>query len=1055
MKPVPGQRITGVLPHGNIYTVPKPSTRPAKPDTGPKLEPLSYHQRTKPLTPLQQRQLYPSQHMGATPAQVAATHRVTYAGSHASLIPGHENLVAAANALLGPNITGAIGGGHFNPWLIPLEGAGLFPGVGKVLRVPEGLFEGGKVLKAGEGVGSAAKTGADVVKRGSLNPAPRVIRVGDKTFVGPASRPRGYRAGQRALDRAAQARIDRGALPQIGLAESRLASSRVHGLSEDARFYGNETERAIAKTLQAAKLSQPQRYALEMVAHETTPAQWIANNHRVITEGASPGTAKRLLKENTLVQSAAQYVREVPVAQAPEGFATRKTAGTTVVLNPASTAAPKLHAVWGDLVHVSGQRAAMARELGLLAPEAELARLSAPGRFRLGARWQDEFAPVTKDTHIGATVKVDGRYPAKLLGVKGNQADVLMLRRGQARNFRKTVSLDSVQEVTGGSLKGAEHFNGGRVYIPSVSVAKRFYQGEARFQSEILPRVVKGGSEFKHPYTAALAEAGLEVHNPAQLVGNVGLEMQRLYSASRELGGLRGVALPHDVVSDARGAVNLGRQRAVLDQRGWQAIRLGKSPLSQEARRAWVELTGKIERGVQLTPDEHRSLGSLVNDLLPTETEIAKLPPEEIGFVPKAMVGSLADRGDPTSGFARAIGSLSRAAKLAIVYTKPGHVPPRLISNTMMVGVQQGFDLFPTSIATFKLWQYDPQLMRYVDSFMGHRGAYESLVSEGSTKAMEKASHALIGPIAWAADKAPRRVALVYEAAQEAGQHLTVPEMAAYLHRLMAAAPGSEDALRWRMIVQRARVAAGEYGRVNAIERRIMPFVFLYQWGKVATKWSARAAVEHPGKAALVGAGIAENERLNRHYGRHRSIWNTFSTPIGRDANGNPTAINWTTSVPFTTPFEYARQAATVFGHGASPLGESPLSALHPGISTLLELATGRNPETGGAIKGNRILGTLEQFGKQTPPGALIAGKHSRGERAGKFFFSNLFPQTDLTTGGSSPAGGTTGSPSRGTITPRQHAQILQLMKQARSPARQAQIRKQILELERRARNRR
>src|SRR5262249_10807011 len=151
------------------------------------------------------------------------------------LFPSHRDVVAASQALLGPTLTEAIGERSFDPILhhplgAGLETLGLLPGVGKVFRAPEGLLEAGKALREGESAGKAARVAADRVSHGSRHPAPRVVQVGERTFVGPASRSRGLRTAQRALDRAAQRQINRAPLPQIGVAENRLAAWRVHGL---------------------------------------------------------------------------------------------------------------------------------------------------------------------------------------------------------------------------------------------------------------------------------------------------------------------------------------------------------------------------------------------------------------------------------------------------------------------------------------------------------------------------------------------------------------------------------------------------------------------------------------------------------------------------------------------------------------------------------------------------------------------------------------------------------------------------------------------------------
>jgi len=917
---------------------------------------------------------------------------------------------------LGPDLLKALEGKKFSDKGLTFDLAALLP-VFKVGKVPEAVWEASKVLRAGEGLGEAASHTARVLREGA-NPVDRVLKYGPLEWRNPASRSFVLRSLQGAMDRAAQRAIIRDPLIQ-----GRIAAPYVQHFTNTARFYKNLTERLPAEILRGYKLSNEERFAAEMVAHETKPADWIANNEKLLTEsGLSKGDKQRLQNEIDMVKKASSLVREIPAHQAQGVYASGLTRGTTPVFS--HLASQKLRSAFEDLHAAATMRAEMAKDPRLgeilghqpLTAEREARRLSAPGRFRLGARWEHETAPLTEDTRPNALVQVNGKYPGKYLGAASSKTidkrvaeidrqiakhrsfgspnseayDQAQIKRLEAEKagllahskanptyaevmhfgkgggtFVKPVPLSDVREIMGGSLKGAEHFTGGRVYIPSSSVAKRWYQRQASFGGETLPRKVAGGSEFRHPYTGALAEKALEVHDPTQLGAKAYNDMQRLNSAARELEGFRGVA---------RSQAEIGRTKLAkpgIGARGVVPIRLTKaSPLSQETQVALAELRNP------------EAVDEIMAGVL---GKTAMVHADEIGFLPKAIVGDLLRKPPSDSEVLRFIKDMSLFVKNLIVYTKfPGHIPPRLASNEAMAVVQQGLNHVPNAYSAIQLYRRYPQVGRMIDAAMGSKHAFRSFAQEEGHQISERIGEALARPIVWTADRAPRATSLVEEVAQEMGRRMSPDEMAKEITRLYHAAPGTAEAHQWRMIVQRARRAAGEYGRANSLERKIAPFVFLYQWGKVAINITAKSALEHPVRSAAIAGSVYKYA-----YDPANKPWEQFGVPLP----GNRIA-NITTSLPFSTPHEYAMDAynfgRTVAG-GKPQWGEGLGQLVNPFFPMLIGSATGYDPITGKPSGG--AYGAFMSLLKQSPPGALGMGKKSFEERLGKFLLGNWYPQ--------------------------------------------------------------
>lgn len=573
-------------------------------------------------------------------------------------------------------------------------------------------------------------------------------------------------------------------------------------------------------------------------------------------------------------------------------------------------------------------------------------------------------------------------------------------------------------DKTEGKLVGAEDFKGGRIYMPSTRGAKKLGVGQAhRVVGDVIPYSVRAGSEFRHPYRGVLGLLGEESSNITRYVGEVGLARQRLYQGTQKLEHLQSIARP-------------GSEIEGENLKNWQPIRL-KANTSNATKAKLDEILGKISTGGKLTQAEHQSinhaLGDQYENIVLDANKLGDLNPEEIGFVPKAQLGTSGQH-DPFTRFDRIWGSITDPLKKAIVYTKVGHVGPRTASNLFFNLGQQGVHLVPTAAKTFILSKRDPEIMRWVDQLMGH-GSYQAL-GEG-VHFSDLSTKALVTPVRVIADLMPRRFSFIYEAEKAAGKRFyNMQDALDYLQTLKNAPPGSAEARTLRNITQRARVLAGEYQRMSNFEKRkVSKFLFLYAWHRTAAVTAGKFALEHPLTAAAVGYGTY---KLAHDVNGNAPPWQTFGVPVGGGK-----ISNLSTSLPWSTPVEDARTLYdTAKGAAQSKppaLGTGLTGDLNPSFALLDALLTGHDIETGNPLKKGPggIPASLWGTMKQMPPVAAASGKHSLEERLGKYLLGNPFPQT-----ASVPAGL---SNLPGSITPAQHKEILKRLAAAEKELKRAQ----------------
>lgn len=330
------------------------------------------------------------------------------------------------------------------------------------------------------------------------------------------------------------------------------------------------------------------------------------------------------------------------------------------------------------------------------------------------------------------------------------------------------------------------------------------------------------------------------------------------------------------------------------------------------------------------------------------EQSVASMTPEQldefrklqekglVGWVPKALLGDLAKPHAPLQAVigkapVRVVDAVNDASKLAILYLKPAYAAPNIMGNAFLTLVQQGFAA-PKNLARASRmqWKIGSDLTARVDTLMGE-GFAHALRGE-STSRLSGATHAAANVWGAAVDKPFRRASFLYEAGRDG---FKTP---AQLRKLLTD-PASEPALI--RVASRANRELIDYGRLSSREREIVRrIVFFYPWVKGSTFYAGSLLVNHPGKAASLGAvGSYGEERASDELGPHPSyLAGAFPTRFG--------LVNPAAAAIFQTPGQVGQTAASLLTGKTPDVGElSNFST--PALALLLNLAAGKNLSTG------------------------------------------------------------------------------------------------------------
>jgi hypothetical protein len=582
------------------------------------------------------------------------------------------------------------------------------------------------------------------------------------------------------------------------------------------------------------------------------------------------------------------------------------------------------------------------------------------------------------------------------------------LARHEARFQRLKGYHPSTIYGTQSGIRGNEGFKGGSIYYPSKEETALARGGGGAYQTKSSVIPFRPRAEVTKQFRGTLQTSGLESPRIANIVGQQSLNRQAREFATERLAELRKLSIKGTIPRD----VKTGEL-----SKFYQAIRLTPQadPRVMERVRA---VASTLEHGGKVTEEDAQALGKSLKELkdwyMPEWGTFSQHDPE-IGYIHKAYTAALRDvrsmPNEEVQGLMRALGDVSQVGRDLMIYTKfPGHIPPRFMSNLLMALPDTGIDLIRGMHAGSKLWKNHPELARWTTELSG--SGYYKAYGEGALahKIIQSGSRKLTHPIETAADR-PIRTATVLAMAMKQGGVRDYKGLVHYLKELRAAEPGTDAALARRTITEKARQASGEYENLGPKMRKLGSIVFLLRWLNASWHWTGRFALRHPIMAGAAGAGTYAM------YQPGNPIWNRL----------NIAGHNVQTAIPWSTPIENAEQLRTLASSKVPPLGESPGSDINPLILTLGAALFHRDIETGRDIKGNPLLGALQQYGQSTPLGALVAGRGSfTGYRLPKFLLGNYAPTSGPAGPAASTGGGRViGSNKPGSITKAQHKAIM------------------------------
>ncbi len=874
----------------------------------------------------------------------------------------------AGRVAVGPNVVNAVEGKTFDPVWGGVELAGILP-FGRIFKSGRAVAGIAKALDEGASLSEARAIARAHVSR---LPADRNVPMVGRVLSSPQ---RHIRVAQRALDKNIAKTLARGeakglhpqeALAQKGLRASaaRLRVSRLREAHGTGGFHAREGAQAAPKALAHVKLQPEQYVAMRQMAHNINPDVELKAINTRLTEAIMSGNKdaiRALHRDYQLVEESKKYL----VGK-----------GAGVEWRPNTPKRIKL--VWNDLVRGSKNAEELHIRLGEISPEIAEARIHKPGEYTLAKAGYLAAKPAELQE---VESKLESAITRLRDGIPSGAMDEAMSPAEYAAKFEES---KRVYPTRAEAEKAADELlprwrelskgyasHEGRFYYRSKEASK-LIQGQKGWSPWGWVKPARPGKETKQAYKNALRESGTEDINIPKVVGQTWLRRVNTSMADDLVRELR----PHAMVG------TLPKTGDVYND--FRAIPLYDNPAS-EARRKFLSAVDEAVSHPETTVGEMENLQDLHKQILKELSMQTREAPPGYGFVHKSLVKALEDpkllrRGEMNKA-QRVMMNISSLAKDMVVYSKIGHMPPRLASNMIMVMPDAGKDFLPALFALRKIYKADPSITKWIHEAMG--GGYFKSFAETTglpSKAVQNVSKHAVGWIEYTADRAPRNIAFLSFAMKDSGTR-SVPELIKYLHSIRDAKPGTEAWYSRQRVLTHARQAAGEYNRVGG-DAFVGNYIFLYRWLKTSTVWTSRFIAKHPLEAAALGYAVNEY------------VYQPKNAPWERFAVGGH---NIQTSLPFSTPVEIGERLHTAGDSGKIPLGGGLLDQLNPAVETVANIAGHKNVETGydlpmGKYYGAPIVAGLEQFARQTPPGALIWGKKSWTDKIEKFLGGNPLP---------------------------------------------------------------
>lgn len=473
-------------------------------------------------------------------------------------------------------------------------------------------------------------------------------------------------------------------------------------------------------------------------------------------------------------------------------------------------------------------------------------------------------------------------------------------------------------EPTG--LVGAEEMIGrGRTRFPYKSLFP--VRSTTSSERQQIPFAPRPPGSLTHAFKGKLLESGLYREGLGKLVAEDFLERVEYRDFLNEIARIRAAVKPvptskYDI------PVNL------------------KPTISREAR---ALLKKHAEEGV-LTRQEKKALGDafaqFVEKVFPKIPDALAVEKGEIAYIDKRLLGGLNEVLAQPGRVLNFVDTLNGAARLFLIFLKPGYIPPNLAGALLTNLLQQGVKVFPnlTQAMYLTLGGLRNERLRrigvMIDRQMG-RGISRSLFPEDPNllRAFERGASGFMSSFT---DVIPRRAAWIHEAKKRGFKTIDDWE------RLI-----TDRDLRDELITvsTAGRNAAIEFEGMGKIERMyIQRVLFIYPWVRGSTKYAGRFLAEHPVVAYTQQQRSQEAQKeANRLLGMVPSVLEgVVPVKIGGETKlSDPTAFSL-----FESPVTLGQTGVALL-KGRFRAADRPLHFMHPLLQAGLGYLARTSPLTG------------------------------------------------------------------------------------------------------------
>lgn len=538
----------------------------------------------------------------------------------------------------------------------------------------------------------------------------------------------------------------------------------------------------------------------------------------------------------------------------------------------------------------------------------------------------------------------------------------------------------AARAAEGGKLVGAQAPRKGRAYVPYGNPPARGFIGRPFIsRTGAVPNKGPDVTRSMKTFTGGNLLAARYPHNTVQAIARSGAAMERYSEATR---------LHERLVS---AGTEVRPADTVLTK--WVPVKTRR--LTPGENETLQRLTQRQIDGQVLSRDER-----LVYAREMRKYETVESAPEGLGveagatmdgvvWVPDAIFKRLSETGRPTAPVSphwqvraaqHAGREITAAMRSIILYSTGGgvgYIPPNVLANYILLGIQQGPRFLTT---TMRQTAQHPRFYKEMgkdalaefDAILGEGGAV-AMFSEPSAGRLAstaagidklrptRVSRAQANALGRVTDVTTRRLAGRYEAARRG---FSTP---AQMRDLILNPKHAEMRMD---VALRARDAAYDYELLSPIERATVARVlFIYPFIKASSRYALNFPLDHPYQtavlAALSDAAQAKSDKLGP-----RPQYLEGAVQIGTEdipgVGELPLAVNTGPVSPLSSPLEQARMIGSAFGLGKQRENE-PVGAMQPALAALAESLVGRDSYTGRKLEGGMLGRYAGQLKEQIP----------------------------------------------------------------------------------------